>query len=175
MFQDRMTIALIVPEPPEPPELGWITPTSHADPRGEYPHSQLDRYRVENAYNGTKDDRKMAMARWLTPEQNFALHGDYWSGWLKLFLPEPVWSNKIRESSLASNKARRIQIEVKYNGAWHIVYDGTYKSVGQWHELTLDGTYLVEGMGFRFERNPINAGIEICYDIYECEIYGGVA
>lgn len=159
----------------EAPVMGWITPTSHADPKGEwsaYPH--LENYRIENAYNGTKDDRKMAMALWLTPEQNLTRHGDYWSGWLELFTSEPVLSNKIREASVPSNYARIVQIKVKYGGAWHTIYTGAYKSLLNWHELSLGSTYLVEGMGFRFERPMSRAGIEICYDFYEGEIYGGV-
>ena len=163
---DTKTAEFEVGEP-----TGWLTPTSHGDPQGEWGTNTYEPWRIENSHNGTKDDGKMAVARALTPEQNLAIYGDPWSGWLELYPPEPIWCNRIREASVMSNYHGRVQIKAKYNGTWHIVYSGDPKSMCTWHVVELGGTYLVEGMGFRFERPSIYAGIKICYDFYEGEFW----
>lgn len=139
----------------------WVSPTGHRDPQGEwsYQGQYSDRYKIENAYDG--DDRTLAMSK--------VLYGIGWSGWLEL-THAPLHCDRIKYLLLLSTYGDIVEVEVQYNGDWHLVFTGKPLPY-VWEEKTLGGIYLVTGMRFRFYRKYTDK--LVACDFYEA-VFGAV-
>ena len=153
---------------------GWITLASHADPQGEWEWGQGTRYLPENAYNGTVSDGQMAMSRVLSSNENYALYGDYWSGWLELYLETPTYCDSARAYYHIGGKTAicNIELQIKVNGVWQQIYSGRSSDSFMWHVIDF-ALQKVEGVRIRFERYyPPLMDWFLAYDVYEIELGG---
>ena len=154
--------------------MKWISPTQHRDPQGEWAEQEYtDAYFPEFAYDGSLET--MAMAKVLTPEGNFEVYGDYWSGWLELYPERPINCSKVRLNYMKSNHYGRTEIEVKFNDVWVSVYCALPAiHTPYWHDIDIPNGYgsLVRGLRIRFERPQNLSGKQICFDVYDADFYG---
>ena len=158
----------------------WLTLYSHLDPQDEWGYYITLRYNPIFAYDGSTPlsnpgDNRMAMSRVLTSNENKALYGHYWSGWLELYLSQPTYCSAARAYYHMGGPTglARTQIEIRYDGDWHSLYDGQGKNF-VWHTLDFS-IQLTEGIRIRFERQYLpDMNYLLAFDVYEMELYGNL-
>lgn len=127
---------------------GWLHPTSHNDPGGEWANET-------NAY-----DDNLA-----TYSERAALAAGAWSDYLELSRGLIV-SGKLRYYyTFNAAQPQNIDIEAYYDGGWQNVFTGAPGAVNTWHEKSFSDNETISSIRFRFQGHAVNPG-----DIYLKEV-----